>query len=200
MFNIYGKNRKSKKSKNTQVDKTTEPNVQYEEKFNEIILNDLIPEEKKDSSKKVRDKKKKGINFSLSNKKKQSSETKKENKESDKTVENNKTIEKKENKEKTKKKPREKKQPIPNKKQKNSEDKETKKIKKNDKNKKSKKRVKSMKEEEISVKSKTDNIILEEDSFQSPLRTVDDNKEDITKEEKTSLKDIVWSEDKFPKK
>ncbi len=72
MFRMNGKNRKkaSKEKNPNQVGKTSENKQKYQENFNEIILNDLVPEEKRsdfglDSVEESKPKKSGGIKLNL---------------------------------------------------------------------------------------------------------------------------------------
>lgn len=220
MFNLSNKNRRNNTRKKTSTNKkkNIESKPQYEEDFNDIILNDLVPEENRsefglDEEKPV--KKNSGINLGL--KKKPSKKSSK----SDSSKKGEKTSDSKGKTKSSNKKTSSNSKKGPKQKDISSEDKNVNKpISKNEETKSTKKshssekhhtnnkkrRAKHLNDESIEIKEDdirvTENNESNNDDGVSFRSSVPETPDKIEIEEKTEKKmsNLVWSEDKFPKK
>ena len=247
MFRMNGKNRKKvSKEKNTnQVGKTSENKQKYQEDFNEIILNDLVPEEKRndfglDSVEESKPKKSGGVKLNLGLGSKKSASKGKKSSSNSKDTTNKKTKQSK-NSSKTDKSKQEKSKENSKKNSDNHVSKDKGSNKTTKKNKSLQSNAKEIKQElsqpiEQNTKSnKKTNIGLKKKRTKQPSqekdsetkRSIDENYisennfdavnyrameelEPVVEEKQEEIKveeqiknrhgNLVWSEDKFPKK
>lgn len=249
MFRMNGNRRKkvSKGKHSNQMEKTAENKTQYTEDFNEIILNDLVPEEKRaELGLESQSEKKSGglkLNLGLGTKKsskKSSSNKVEENKQNNKKTpksgksansesKNQKASKHKSNKpssdlvdkhKKTNAKPKkstkqsqteayEEVRPIQETEEVVQQPKQSKKSHKKNLNQNKRRRKQNIQEEELEVKNNIefeleeinqDEYISEESSDSILFRGKQQEQEFNEENLKNKFEDLVWSEDKFPKK
>lgn len=242
MLRMSGKSRKKSTSKNhsKQMGKSVKNKPEYQEDFNEIILNDLVPEEKRnefglDEASAKTPKKKGGMNLNLGLNKKKSPKMN-DNKSTDDNKKNSKKSSKEKVSNNTSKTKTDNKKTSPKngtnkgktKSQEHNDIKEhevemienpqgSKNVKKSHSSKSKhtkRKRVKPTSEENVEIKENVNRELEEqtqEDEFENEdnyigfrgsQESIEENqiKVDDTKIVENKFENLVWSEDKFPKK